>query len=98
MSTATLTDEIVTKLYRDLAFLAAEIAVDRCRVRVLTQLVKDRLGVDDAALDAMFREEIGDHLEEFVQRITLPMTAPDVLDATTGSGCGGGPCGERGCA
>jgi hypothetical protein len=89
MTTETLSDELVAKLYRDMAFLAAEIAVDRCRTRVLMQLVKDRLGIDEAELDAMLRDEVGDHLEDFVRRITFPMSAPDVVDVATGGGCGG---------
>lgn len=99
MSTVSLPDALVTKLYRDMAFLAAEIAVDRCRTRVLTRLVKERLGLDDNALDALFREEVGEHLEDFVQRITLPMTAPEVVEAAAGSGCGSATaCGGGSCA
>ncbi|MEB3327760.1 MAG: hypothetical protein VKQ33_00845 [Candidatus Sericytochromatia bacterium] len=93
MTTETLPDELVAKLYRDMAFLAAEIAVDRCRTRVLMRLVKERLGIEEADLDAMLREEVGDHLEDFVRRITFPMSAPDVVDEAPASGGCGGACG-----
>jgi hypothetical protein len=89
MTTESLNDELVAKLYRDMAFLAAEIAVDRCRTRVLMRLVKDGLGIDEAALDAMLRDEVGDHLEDFVRRITFPMSAPEIVEEASGGGCGG---------
>lgn len=84
-------DDIIAKLYQDMTFLAGEIALDRCRNRVLMRLVKEKLGVSDSDLDAMFREEVGDHLEDFIRAITAPMVAPDEADETaSGSCCGAG--------
>ncbi|MEB3196929.1 MAG: hypothetical protein VKP62_06965 [Candidatus Sericytochromatia bacterium] len=90
MHTAPIQDDIVAKLYRDITFLAGEIAVDRCRTRVLMRLVKEQLQLSDEALDDMFREEIGDHLEDFVRRITAPMVMQAEVDETGPAGCCGG--------
>jgi hypothetical protein len=92
MSPTLTQDEIIAKLYQDMTFLAGEIAVDRCRNRVLMRLVKEKLQLSEAELDAMFREEVGDHLEDFVRAITAPMVASDEVDETTSTGC----CGARG--
>lgn len=75
MTTATqLTqEEILHKLYRDITRLAGEIAVDRCRNRVLLKLVRDRLGVSEEELNTLFREELEQNLEGFCHDITAPM-------------------------
>ncbi|MEB3284877.1 MAG: hypothetical protein VKN33_06300 [Candidatus Sericytochromatia bacterium] len=89
MSATLSSDEIVAKLYQDMTFLAGEIALDRCRNRVLMRLVKENLHLTDGDLDAMFREEVGDHLEDFVRAITAPMVSPPEVDETTAAGCCG---------
>lgn len=81
-------DEILTKLYSDMTRLAGEIAIDRCRTRVLMKIVKDKLGVEDADLDALFRTEIETNLEGFVHDITTPMLAEEA-PAEMGGCCGG---------
>ena len=89
MSTPTVTqDEVLAKLYSDLTRLAGEIALDRCRTRVLLRLVKEKLDVTDEALDALFREEVEANLEGFVQGITAPMIA-DLQGPEVGGCCGG---------
>lgn len=89
MSTSTVTqDEVLAKLYTDLTRLAGEIAVDRCRTRVLLRLVKEKTGVTDEQLDTLFREEVEANLEGFVQGITEPMLAE-----ARGPEAGGGCCG-----
>lgn len=92
MSSTLTQDEIIAKLYQDMTFLAGEIALDRCRNRVLMRLVKEKLQLSETELDAMFREEVGDHLEDYVRAITAPMVAPDEVDETVSTGC----CGARG--
>lgn len=83
-------DDVLAKLYRDLTRLAGEIAVDRCRTRVLLRLVKEKTGVTDEELDTLFREEVEANLEGFVHGITEPMLAE--LRAPEAGGCCGGHC------
>lgn len=88
-TTTTVTqDEVLAKLYRDLTRLAGEIAVDRCRTRVLLRLVKEKTGVTDAELDQLFREEVETNLEGFVHGITQPMV--EELQGPEAGGCCGG--------
>lgn len=98
MSTTAMTqEEILGKIYRDFARLAGEIAIDRCRNRVLLRLVKDRLNVSDDELNTMFQTELQDHLEQLCHDITQPMlselTTAEVqelgaaADMPAGSGC-----------
>lgn len=89
MSTTVTQDEVLAKLYRDLTRLAGEIAVDRCRTRVLLRLVKEHAGVTDDQLDALFREEVEANLEGFVHGITEPMLA-ELRGPEAGGGCCGG--------
>lgn len=88
MTTTVTQDEVLAKLYTDLTRLAGEIAVDRCRTRVLLRLVKEKTGVTDAELDSLFREEVEANLEGFVQGITAPMIE-DVQEPQAGGCCGG---------
>lgn len=85
-------DEMLTKVYRDFARLAGEIAVDRCRNRVLLNLVKERFAVSDEELDALFRKEIAENLEDFCHGITGPMLAELQPPAPEAPGC----CGQAG--
>ena len=98
MTIATLDqEEILSKIYRDFARLAGEIAIDRCRNRVLLKLVKDKLGVDDDTLNQLFQEELQANLETFARDITNPMLAElsEPEEITLGGGCGTG-CGCHG--
>ena len=93
MTTAVLNqEEILSKIYRDFARLAGEIAIDRCRNRVLLQLVKDKLGMDDETLNQLFQAELQANLEQFCNDITGPMLAElsEPEEITIGGGCGGG--------
>lgn len=83
---AVTTDELVSKLYTNMARLAAEIALERCRNRALLGILREKLGVTDADMDARFRDEVGEHLEQFCHDITAPMLA----DLDPGPGCCGG--------
>ena len=93
-------EEILSKLYTDLTRLAGEVAIDRCRTRVLMKLVMEKGGVTADELDGLFREELETNLEGFVKGITDPMLAEmrDVAEgradapAPDASGC----CGGRG--
>lgn len=89
MSTTVTQDDVLAKLYTDLTRLAGEIAVDRCRTRVLLRLVKEKTGVTDEQLDALFRKEVEANLEGFVAGITAPMIA----DLQGPEAAGGGCCG-----
>ncbi|GEM_PF-6097173 len=82
-------EEVLGKLYRDFARLAGEIALDRCRQRVLLGIVRDRLGVEEAELDKLFREEIQSHLALFCEDITEPMLA-ELREVDRQAGCCGG--------
>jgi hypothetical protein len=79
-------DEILAKIYRDLTRLAGEIAIDRCRNRVLMKLVREKLGVGDEELNTLFRAELEEHLEQLCHDITGPMLAE--LEEPQ-AGCGG---------
>lgn len=98
MTSATMTqDEILAKIYRDFARLAGEIALDRCRNRVLMQLVRDRLEIPDEELNRMFQEELQQNLEGYVTDITRPMLAElEEPQAPPAGGCcmAQGGCGE----
>lgn len=83
--TAMTQEEIVSKLYRDFTRLAGEIAIDRCRNRVLMQLVRDRLNVSDDELNDLFRVELEGNLEQFCKDITGPMLAE--LEEPEAGGC-----------
>ena len=87
-------EEVLSKIYRDFARLAGEIAIDRCRNRVLLKLVKDHLNVEDEALNELFRVELEANLEQFVRDITGPMLAElsEPEEITIGGGCCGGTC------
>lgn len=95
MSTATTPvlsqEEILTKLYTDLTRLAGEVALDRCRTRVLLKIVKEKAGVTDEELDGLFREEVEANLEGFVKTITDPMLAELQDPIDVGGCCGGMP-------
>lgn len=74
MSAATMTqEEIIGKIYRDFARLAGEIALDRCRSRVLLTLVKEKLAISDDELSALYQQELEANLEQYVNEITRPM-------------------------
>lgn len=90
-------EDILTKIYSDFARLAGEIAIDRCRNRVLLKLVKEKLGVEDETLNQLFQEELQENLETFVREITNPMLAElsEPEEITIGGGCGSG-CGCSG--
>ena len=87
-------EDVLTKIYRDLTRLAGEVAVDRCRTRVLMRIVKEQMGMEDAELDAMFRAEIDANLQGFVSGITAPMLAEfgGAPVEVGGGGCCGGGC------
>lgn len=99
MSQAVMTQEdVLAKIYTDFARLASEVAIDRCRNRVLLNLVRDKLGVSDADLDELFRAELQEHLEGYIREITAPMLGDleeprlgELADAQ--AGCCGGHCG-----
>ena len=89
-------EEIVTKIYRDMARLASEISIARCRNRVLLTLVKEKLGTSDEELNELFRAELQENLEQYVRDITGPMVT-ELLEAEEvgpvtemAAGCGGG--------
>lgn len=82
-------DEILAKIYRDLTRLAGEIAVDRCRNRVLMKLVREKLGVGDEELNQLFRAELEENLEQLCHDITSPMLAELEEPAPMGGCCGG---------
>ena len=89
MSAATMSqEEVLAKIYRDFARLAGEIAIDRCRTRVLLTLVKDQLGVSDERLNELFREEIEANLEQFCHDITRPILAELEEPREIGGCCG----------
>jgi endonuclease III-like uncharacterized protein len=90
-------EEILSKIYRDFARLAGEIAIDRCRNRVLLKLVKEKLNVSDEELNTLFQAELQENLEGYCHQITHPML--EELNETTvtfngfvegGSACCGG--------
>jgi hypothetical protein len=90
MTTAVIAqEEILSKIYRDFARLAGEIAIDRCRNRVLLKLVKDQLKIDDEALNQLFQAELEANLEQFCNDITGPMLAElsEPEEITLGGGC-----------
>jgi hypothetical protein len=94
MTTAVINqEEVLGKIYRDFARLAGEIAIDRCRNRVLLKLVKDQLNMDDDKLNQLFQAELEANLEQFCNDITGPMLAelsePEEI-TLGGGGCGGG--------
>ena len=94
MTTPVLTqEEVLSKIYRDFTRLAGEIAIDRCRNRVLLQLVKDQLKIEDEALNELFRAELEANLEQYVRDITGPMIAelsePEEITIGGGACCGG---------
>lgn len=74
-------DEILGKIYQDLARLASEVAIDRCRNRVLLTLVRDRLNVSDDELNALFQAEIRENLEQYCHELTQPMIS-EITSAT----------------
>jgi hypothetical protein len=82
-------DEILAKIYRDLTRLAGEIAVDRCRNRVLMKLVREKLGVGDEELNKLFRAELEENLEQLCHDITGPMLQELEEPAPMGGCCGG---------
>lgn len=95
-STAMTQEEILSKIYRDFARLAGEIAIDRCRNRVLLRLVRERLNVSDSELNTLFQSELQDNLEQFCHDITQPMLSEMVdvqvtevgpADLPKGGGC-----------
>lgn len=87
MSVSTMTqEEILGKIYRDFARLAGEIAIDRCRNRVLLTLVKEKLNVPDDELNALFQKEIEGNLEQFVTEITRPMLS-ELEEPQAAGGC-----------
>ena len=91
MTTSVLSQEdVLSKIYSDFARLAGEIAIDRCRNRVLLKLVKDKLNVSDDELNQLFQEELSANLETFVGDITNPMLADlsEPEEITLGGGCG----------
>lgn len=79
-TTAMSQEEILSKIYRDFARLAGEIAIDRCRNRVLLRLVKERLNVSDDELNGLFQTELQSNLEQFCHDITQPMLS-ELVDA-----------------
>ena len=98
-STVMSQEEILSKIYRDFARLAGEIAIDRCRNRVLLRLVKERLEVSDDELNALFQSELQNNLEQLCHDITQPMlselmdaqvTEVGPADMPSGGGCCGG--------
>ena len=87
MSVSTMTqEEILGKIYRDFARLAGEIAIDRCRNRVLLTLVKEKLNVSDDELNALFQKELEGNLETFVTEITRPMLS-ELEEPKQAGGC-----------
>ncbi|MDB5102270.1 MAG: hypothetical protein JWM80_6691 [Cyanobacteria bacterium RYN_339] len=78
-------DEILAKIYRDLTRLAGEIAIDRCRNRVLMKLVREKLDVGDEELNGLFRAELEANLEQLCHDITGPMLRE--LEEPTAGGC-----------
>jgi hypothetical protein len=52
-------------------------------------IVRDRLGVEEAELDKLFRAEIQSHLALFCEDITKPMLA-ELREADRQAGCCGG--------
>ena len=88
MPTTTLTQEdIIAKIYRDITRLAGEIAIDRCRNRVLMTLVKEKLAINDEDLDALFRAELAANLEQLCHGITGPILA-ELEEPAVGGCCG----------
>lgn len=93
MSTTTLPlsqEDVLAKIYRDLARLAGEIAIDRCRNRVLMALVKDNLKISDEQLNELFRKELEQNLEQLCQDITTPMLSELQEPTDMAGGCCGG--------
>ena len=87
MSVSTMTqEEILGKIYRDFARLAGEIAIDRCRNRVLLSLVKEKLDVSDDELNALFQKELETNLETYVTEITRPMLS-ELEEPQPSGGC-----------
>jgi hypothetical protein len=82
-------DEILAKIYRDLTRLAGEIAIDRCRNRVLMKLVREKLTLSDEELNGLFRTELEQNLEQLCHDITGPMLAELEEPAPMGGCCGG---------
>lgn len=82
-------EEIIAKIYRDIARLAGEIAIDRCRNRVLLKLVKERIGIEDEELNCMFREELEANLEQLCHDITDPILNELQEPQAKGGCCGG---------
>jgi hypothetical protein len=80
-------EDIIGKIYRDLTRLAGEIAIDRCRNRVLLKIVKERIGVSDDDLNALFRAELEENLEQLCQDITGPILAELEDPVTQPTGC-----------
>lgn len=92
MSTTTITqEEIIGKIYRDITRLAGEIAIDRCRNRVLLNLVREKLNVSDDDLNALFRAELETHLEQLCRDITDPILK-ELEEPSADAGC----CQHRG--
>ena len=82
-------EEIIAKLYRDITRLAGEIAIDRCRSRVLLNLVRDKLAISDEQLNELFRAELEQNLEQLCRDITDPMLAVMEPPQPAGGCCGG---------
>lgn len=88
MSSSTMTqEEIIGQIYRNFAHLAGEIAIDRCRNRVLLNLVREKLNISDDELNGLFQTELEANLEQYVTAITRPMLSGLEEPKPQGGGC-----------
>lgn len=86
-------EELIAKVYQDLATLATELAIDRCRARVMLQVIEEKLGVPAPELDERFRAELQSNLEPMIRDLLAPIL-PAEAELVTDAGCCGG-CGHE---
>lgn len=83
-------EELFGKLYQDLATLATELAIDRCRTRVLLKVLEEKLGLSSEEMDDRFREELANNLEPMIRDLLAPILPAGAEMEMQGGCCGGG--------